>query len=202
MKTNSRFITLALTSVTIPASTTGHFGETQQIVGAAMLIAERPTDADHWAFQLKWNIIPAGSSEEVLLLWLTHALPENGTLIGWQLGDDVIDPLLDAASENNPEMARRFLNRLMKLATDASVDLAIAHGGENAPSLHDACRKHEIVINAVPATQIESAWALGDLDVLRDDVRARLVAAWQLWLAQSNGAADAVNRSFTAWLTR
>lgn len=202
MKINSQFITLALTSVTIPASTTGHYGETQQIVGVAMLIAERETDADHWAFQLKWNIIPAGTSEEVLLLWLTDALPEKGTLIGWQLGDEIIDPLLDAASDNDPDIARSFLDRLMKLATGASVDLAIAHGGENAPSLHDAARKHGISIDAVPATQIESAWALGDLDVLRDDVRARMIAAWQLWLAQSNGAADAVKRSFTAWLTK
>lgn len=134
-----------------------HYGETQQIVGVAMLIAERETDTDHWAFQLKWNIIPAGSSEEVLLLWLTNALPEKGTLIGWQLGDDIIDALLDAASDNDPEMARRFPDRPMKLAIGASVDLAVAHGGANAPSLHDACRKYGIFIDAVPATQIESA---------------------------------------------
>lgn len=196
MKTNTRFVTLALTSVTIPTSTTGHYGETQQVVGVAMLIAEREA-AEPWAFELKWNVIPAGASEEVLLLWLTHALPEQGTLIGWQLGDDIVDPLLDAASDGDPEVARGFLDRLMTLATGASVDLSVAHGGHNALSLQDVAEKRGIRFEPVSAAEIESAWAVGNLDVLRDDVRARMIAAWQLWLAQSNGAADAVDRSFT-----
>jgi len=199
MKINTRFVTLALTSVTIPASTTGHYGETQQVVGVAMLIAEREAAAEPWAFELKWNVIPAGASEEVLLLWLTEALPEEGTLIGWQLGDDIVDPLLDAASDNDPEIAGGFLDRLMKLATGASVDLSVAHGGHNALSLQDVARKYAIRIEPLSSAEIESAWAVGDLNVLRDDVRARMIAAWQLWLAQSNGAADALNRSFTDW---
>ena len=199
MKTNTRFVTMALTSVTIPATTTGHYGATQQIVGVAMLIAEREAPAEPWAFELKWNVIPAGVSEEVLLLWLTHALPEQGTLIGWQLGDDIVDPLLDAASDGDPEIARGFLDRLMKLATGASVDLSVAHGGHSALLLQDVASRHAIRVDPISAAEIESAWAVGDLNVLRDDVRARMIAAWQLWLAHSNGAAHEVHRSFTDW---
>lgn len=198
MKTNPSFITLALTSVTIPASKTGHYRETQQVVGIAMLIAERNAD-DTWCFELKWNVTPPGTKEEPLLLWLTRALPDSGILIGWQLGDQIVDPLLDAALDSDPDIARAFLDRLTKLATGASVDLAIAHGGENASSLREVAVQHGIDLTPLSKVQIESAWACSDLDALRDDVRARMVAAWQLWLAQSNGAADAVNRSFGAW---
>ena len=199
MKTDTRFVTLSLTSVIVPASKFGHYGETQQLVGIAMLIADRDSN-DRWHFEIKSSAIPAGTSEETLLLWLTHAMPEAGTVIGWQLGDDIVDPMLDAASDCDPEVGSAFLNRLMKLVTGASIDLAINHGGANAPLLQQIAAQQGISITPLSPAQIESAWATGDVGALRDDVTAQVIAVWKLWLKESNGTAASVSDAFSDWL--
>ena len=201
MKTNTRFITLALTSVIVPASKSGHYGETQQLVSIAMLIADRDPN-DRWHFEIKSSVIPAGTSEETLLLWLTHAMPEAGTVIGWQLGDDIVDPMLDAASDCDPEVGSAFLNRLMKLVTGASVDLAINHGGASAPPLEQVVKRHGIALQPLSSAQIESDWATGKVGSLRDNVTAQVIAVWKLWLQESNGTAAAASDAFSDWLTR
>ncbi len=199
MKTNTRFVTLSLTSVNVPASKTGYYDETQQLVGCAMLIADRDPN-DCWHFEIKSSAISAGTSEETLLLWLTHAMPDGGTVIGWQLGDDIVDPLLDASSDGDPEVGSAFLNRLMKLVTGASIDLAINHGGATAPLLHQVAAQHGIAYAPLSPAQIESAWATGDVGTLRDDVTAQVITVWQLWLKESNGTAASVSDAFSDWL--
>lgn len=198
MNNTCRFVSIAIAAVDIPDAGDSKLLAPTHLTAIGLLIAER--DGDAWQFTLKHQAIAAGSSEKLLLAWATRALPDSGTLIGWQLADDIVQPLIAAGSEGDPEIARRFFDRLMQLVTAPTIDLALHHGGAGAPPLALIAGEHGIETPRTTLAEIESAWAFGERELLRGHVAAQVIATWRLWLAESNGIAAAASAAFERWL--
>ena len=194
-----RFVSLAITTVETPAATEGRTPAMTHVVAIGMLIAERDSE-DRWQFSLQRRAIGAGEGEALLLTWAARAMPATGIVICWQLADAIVMPLLEAGSDVEPEVARSFLDRLTALVTTPSVDLAIAHGGAAAPAFAAVAAGRGIDVTPLSYAEIESAWAFIDVDALRADVAQRAMAAWRLWLAESNGAGAAALKAFETWV--
>jgi len=192
------FITLVVASVHIDANQHGTHSAMSHLAAMAVLIAERDSDGT-WTFSLKRHAVAAGDREDTLLLWALNTLPESGIVLGWQLADRAMAPLLDAATTGDPELGRAFLERLTRLVTAPSVDLAVHHGGVGAPPLAEIAAGHGIDLPGTDSAAVESAWGFGDRAWLRDHVESEAVAVWRLWLAESNGTAANASAAFDAW---
>ncbi|MEO9131318.1 MAG: hypothetical protein ABI240_08930 [Sphingomonas sp.] len=197
--TNTRFVALSLATVLTPASNKGTLPAMSHIAGMAMLIAERNDDCN-WRFTLESYAIAAGMGEDSLLVWAIGAMPDHGTVLGWKLADGILPPLLDAAADGDPEIGRAFLDRLMKLVTGLSVDLAIPHGGAGAAEFDTVAAARGIMAETMAKAGVESAWATGDTNRLRHHVEAEAIAIWQLWLLEGNGRAAPASEAFDGWL--
>ena len=195
---STRFVTLALTTVTTPDSTPSDVPGVQHLVAMAMLVVERM--GDDWRFGLHSHAIAAGDGEDALLAWATDHLPETGIAIGWRLADDVVAPLLAATRECDPEIAPPFLDRLIGLITAPSVDLSVAHGGAGAPELDVIAAKYGVATVTMTPDEIETAWAMGHRDSLARHARAQALAAWRLWLAEAPTEGFPAETAFTRWL--
>lgn len=198
MTNTCSFITLAVASIRIDANQRGTHSAMSHLAAMAVLIAERDSDGT-WTFSLKRHAVAAGDREDALLLWALNTLPESGIVLGWQLVDRVMAPLLDAATTGDPELGRAFLDRLARLVTAPSVDLAVHHGGVGAPLLAEIAAGHGIDLPVTDSAAVESAWGFGDRAWLRDHVESEAVAVWRLWLAESNGTAGNASAAFDAW---
>ncbi len=198
MTNTCTFITLAVASIRIDANQHGTHSAMSHLAAMAVLIAERDS-VGTWMFRLKRHAVAAGDREDTLLLWALNTLPESGILLGWQLVDQVMAPLLDAATTGDPELGRAFLERLTRLVTAPSVDLAVHHGGIGAPPLAEIAAGHGIDLSVTDSAAVESAWGFGDRAWLRDHVEAEAVAVWRLWLAESNGTAGNASAAFDVW---
>jgi len=192
------FITLAVASIRIDANQRGTHSAMSHLAAMAVLIAERDS-VGTWTFNLKRHAVAAGDREDSLLLWALNILPESGIVIGWQLANRAMAPLLDAASTGDPELGRAFLEQLTRLVTAPSVDLAVHHGGIGAPLLAEIAAGYGIDLPVTDSAAVESAWGFGDRAWLRDHVEAEAVAVWRLWLAESNGTAGNASAAFHAW---
>jgi hypothetical protein len=199
MTDTSRFISFAVAAVDIPDQGDRALIGSSNLVALAMLIAER--DADHrWRFALEHRAIAAGENENLLLSWASQAMPESGIVLGWQLRDQIVQPLLEVSSDSDPEMARGFLGKLRKLLTAPSIDLAVHHGGVGAKPFADVVGTHGVATSPMNTGDIESAWAFGERQRLRDHVATQAIATWRLWLAELNGGGEAAKAAFAAWL--
>ena len=199
MTTNSTmFVSLTVLTVDTPSSPNATWLAMRHLAAVAMLIGERAPGGT-WTFALEQRAVGAGDGEDALLAWATAALPEQGVVIGWQLADAVVGPLLGATREGDPEIAAAFLAQLLKLITTPSVDLAIAHGGAGAPTFTAVAADHGIDAPTATAAQVESAWSFGNTSWLRGEAEAHAVAAWRLWLAEANGVAADVSSQFEQW---
>lgn len=192
------FVTLAVASIDIDANQHGAHAAMSHLAAIAVLIAERDRDGE-WSFALKRHAVAAGDGEDALMLWALNVLPTSGIVLGWQLADRIVAPLLDAGTTGDPELGRAFLDRLNRLVTAPSVDLAVPHGGAGAPSLTELAARHGIDAPLVDPAAIESAWGFGNVDWLHEQVTAEAVAVWRLWLAESNGTATDASAAFDAW---
>ena len=199
MTKTSSFVTLAVATVDIQANEHGSHSAISHLAAIALLIADRDA-AGAWTFTLTCHAVAAGHGEDALLLWGLNALPTDGVALGWQLADGIVAPLLDAATVGDPDIGRAFLDRLSRLVTAPSVDLAAHHGGAGAPALAEVAAHHGIRAASADQAEIESAWAIGNVAWLREQVGAEAITAWQLWLAESNGTAREVSAAFDAWL--
>lgn len=199
--TSARFVSLAIAAVPVPASTDDTHPATTHLAAIGILIAERDRDGA-WSFRNERCAIGAGDGEDRLLGWAVANLPERGTMIGWQLADRILPPLLDAGTTGDPETGRAFLDRLIKLVTAPSIDLAVPHGGAGAPPLGEVIARRGIACDAMRDEDVESAWAFGNVSRLHDHVSALVIATWRLWLVESNGTAGAASAAFEAWLRR
>lgn len=108
-------------------------------------------------FSLKRHAIPAGGGADALLLWAMTAMPAAGVVLGWQLADRIVAPLLDAGTVGDPEIGLAFLDRLTKLVTAPSVDLAVPHGGAGALPLAEVVTLHKISAPAFDPAAVASA---------------------------------------------
>lgn len=198
MTNTCSFITLAVASIRIAANQCGKHAAMSHLAAMAVLIAGRDSDGT-WTFNLKRHAVAAGDREDSLLLWALNALPTSGIVLGWQLADRAVAPLLDAATTGDPELGRAFLDRLTRLVTAPCVDLAVHHGGVGAPPLAEIAAGHGIAAPVADPAAVESAWGFGERAWLRDHVEAEAVAVWRLWLAESNGTAGEANAAFDAW---
>lgn len=192
------FITLAVASVGIDTNQHGTHAAVSHLAAIAVLVADRD-GAGSWSFSLNRRGVAAGEGEDTLLLWSLNILPTTGTVIGWQLADRIVAPLLDAGTTGDPELGRAFLDRLTSLVSAPSVDLAIAHGGVSAPPLTEAAARHGIDAPPTDPAAVASAWGFGERRWLRDVVAEEAVAVWRLWLAESNGMAAEASAAFEAW---
>lgn len=195
----SRFVSIAITTVDTPASTQGTLPAMTHVVAIGMLIAEHDAE-DRWDFTLRHHAIGAGDSEDLLLAWAARVMPDTAIVIGWQLAEAIVMPLIEAGKDAEPEIARSFLDRLTTLVTTPSIDLAIPHGGAGASLLADVAAARGINVASLSDTEAESAWAFGNVDPLRADVAQRAIAAWRLWLAEANGAGAEALAAFEAWI--
>ncbi len=198
MTNTCSFITLAVASVRIDANQHGTHSAMSHLAAMAVLTAEREPDGT-WTFGLKRHAVASGDREDTLLLWALNALPTSGIVIGWQLADRAMAPLLDAATTGDPELGRAFLDRLTRLVTAPSVDLAVHHGGVGALPLAEIAAGHGIDLPVADSAAVESAWGFGDRAWLRDHVESEAVAVWRLWLAESNGTAGNASAAFDTW---
>ena len=172
--TNTRFVALSIATVTSPAASNGSLSSMSHLAGIGLLIAER--DSDHcWHFDLESC---------------------------WRRADSVLPPLLDAAGEGDAEIGLAFLDRLAKLVTGLSVDLAVPHGGAGAPAFNDIAAIRGIAVGTMTAAAIESVWSFGETVGVREHVEADALALWQLWLLEGNGRAAAASEAFAAWLNQ
>lgn len=194
------FITLAVASIRIDANQRGTHSAMSHLAAMAVLIAERDS-VGTWTFNLKRHAVAAGDREDSLLLWALNILPESGIVIGWQLANRAMAPLLDAATTGDAALGCAFLDRLTRLVTAPSVDLAVHHGGVAAPPLADVAAGHGIDLPVADSDAVESAWGFGDRAWLRDHVEREALAVWRLWLAESNGTAGSARTAFEAWLS-
>ena len=199
MTDNCRFVSIAVAAVEIPEPHDRALIGPMHLAAMALLIAERDAERQ-WRFTLEHQAIAAGESEKLLLSWASQTMPESGIVLGWQLRDSIVQPLLDAASAGEPEVACAFLASLKRLLTASSIDLAVHHGGAGAPSLADIAIKHGIATSALDVADVESAWAFGERQRLRAHVAAHAITTWRLWLAELNGGAEAPTAAFDAWL--
>jgi len=196
-----RFISLAVASVALPPGREGTLPAATQLAAIAMLIAERDTSGA-WDFTLEHRAVAAGDGEDRLLAWAVTVMPEDGIVLGWQLAERIVPPLLEAATAGDPEIGRAFLQRLTRLVTAPSVDLAARHGGVGAPPLEAIAATQDIELQPVSAAEIQTAWSFGDRRLLRRHVAAEAAAVWRLWLAEANGAAPDASAAFDAWRGR
>ena len=141
--TTTRFVALSIATLTSPAATSGSLPRMSYLASIGLFIAQRDDDG-RWHFDLASHAIGAGDGENALLAWASDAMPADGIVLGWQLADTVLPPLLDAAEQGDAEIGRAFLERLAKLATGPSVDLAVPHGGAGAPPLATVAAAHGI----------------------------------------------------------
>lgn len=199
MNITSRFVSIAVSYVDAPASTQGTLPATTHLAGIGLLIAQRGADGS-FRFRLDSHALAAGDSEDGLLAWGCGAMPATGIVIGWQLADRIVPPLLDAGLSGDPEIGRAFIDRLSRLVTAPSIDLAVPHGGAGAPPLAEIAGRRGIPANAMTIAEIETAWAFGNRKLLSVDVEARAITTWRLWLAEGNGTAAAVSEAFERWL--
>lgn len=195
------FITLAVAAIPTSSFFVRPDGFDHFLAAISILVTHRDEN-DRWHFRIERNAIGSGQREDILLTWADAVLPEAGIVLGWQLADEIISPLLSATKDADPEVAQAFLNKLTKLLTAASVDLALEHGGEGAPSFSEVLKPHRIPLPALPRDQIETAWTLGQTTRLKAHVEAQAVASWRLWLAEAGPAADDIRAAFNAWLDR
>lgn len=199
MNSISRFITLAVIHVETPASVQGSLPAMSHLAAIGMLIADRGTDGQ-WRFSLVSHAAQAGEGEDALLSWATRMMPPSGIVIGWQLAERIVPPLLDAGASGDPDIDRAFLDRFMQLVTAPSVDLAIPHGGAGAPSLAEVAARNGIELPDLTAGHIEAAWAFGNRVLLEAQVEAMAVATWRLWLTEANGSGEFAAAAFEQWL--
>ena len=195
----TRFVALSLATLTSAAAISGDLPAMSHLAGIGLFVAERDGDG-RWRFDLTSHAIGAGDGEYVLLAWATKLFPTAGTLLGWQLADAVLPPLLDAAAQGDAEIGRAFLERLAKLVTGVSVDLAVPHGGAGAPPLAAVAAVRGIAAGTLTAPDLESVWSFGDTQAVHEHVEADALALWRLWLLEGNGRAAAAAEAFAAWL--
>lgn len=196
----SRFVSLAVVAVDVPLSRTPPPGMSH-LAAIGMLIAQCNADGD-WRFSLRSNAVGAGEGEDGLIAWMSNAMPKEGMVIGWQLAERIVPPLLDAGASGDPEIGRAFLDRLSHLVTMPCVDLAVHHGGAGARPLATIAERHGIAVPDLTPQDIESAWAFGNRPLLSSHVEALAIASWRLWLAEANGTAGAVTGAFEQWANR
>lgn len=194
----SRFVSLAVVSVDTSASATGTLPVMTHLAAIAMRIAERDAEGE-WHFTLERRAVGAGDGEDALLAWAIQTMPPSGIVLGWQLAERIVPPLLHAGTESDADIGRAFLDRFLKLVTAPSIDLAVRHGGAGAPPLSVVVARHGISFNPMTAGDVESAWAFGNVSLLAAQAEAEATATWQLWLAEANGTAGVATTAFARW---
>ncbi|KAA9016887.1 hypothetical protein [Sphingobium limneticum] len=184
------FVALAVATVTIPPATCDTPPGTH-LVGAGLLIATRC--ADRWRFSCEAGTIAAGEKEQNLLLWLSNRLPMADTLIGWQIDQHIVPPLIDAAAHAEPTIAHHFMVRLARVLRNNVVDLSINRSAapENlatAPSM-------------MPDTLLGN-WGTGRLDAVRADLATEAIGTWLHFLQQAQHVGADAEQATRAWMHR
>lgn len=197
---DATYVALTEVSVPVPASSDGFYPACRHLVGFGLLIARRT--GQRWAFRRLAGVIPAGEPESVLLEWLTRHLPEQATLIGWNVDHGLMPLLLDAARGAPPTIAHAALERLLTLMRPGIVDLALPVGGAGAPPFAGIAIEQAIYAPGWDAAKIESAWATGRMTGLRHDLADEAIAMWRLFLRRGGLSGVDAEAATDAWVER
>ncbi|MFD1106197.1 hypothetical protein [Sphingobium olei] len=184
------FVSLAVATVTIPPANCETLPGTH-LIGAGLMIATRR--GARWRFSSEAGTIAAGKKEQSLLLWLADRLPMANTLIGWEIDQHVVPPLIDAAAHAEPTIAHHFMVRLARVLRNNVVDLSInpSAAPENvatAPSM-------------MPDTLL-SNWGTGRLDAVRADLATEAIGTWLHFLRQAQHVGADAEQATRAWMHR
>lgn len=197
MSISARFVTLTTAVVATPATTNA--AALTHLAGLALFIAQRD-EQNRWTFAVHSDVAEAGHCEPQLLEWLADRLPPRATLIGWQIADRVLPPLLDAATHAPATIALHFTGRLARLATGISIDLAVDYGGAGAPSFHDVVAARGIDVTELDEETLFTSWAFGTLDGVSAALAKEAIALWRFWLASTGDAAAGAASATAQWL--
>jgi hypothetical protein len=197
MSNTARFVTLTTAVVDTPATATGS-PALSRLLGLAMLIAEREENGS-WSFTLHADVVEAGESASRLLEWAADRMPHPAVVIGWQLAEGVVAPLLDAAQHAEHVVGQYLIARLSRLLTGLSIDLAIVHGGASAPTFSIIAERARLEMMAMDDDALFTCWAFGTLDPVRDYLAAEAIALWRYWLREAGDDAAGADAATAAW---
>lgn len=194
-----RFVALVVTAVDIPSTLDSKFPATSHLAAIAMLIADREADGT-WRFTVEGKACRAGDGEDGLMDWLARTMPTDAVMLGWQLAEAIIPPLIDAASSGDPDICCTFIESLVMLLAAPSIDVAVPYGGARAMPMAMVAASYGIPVLSMQADAIESAWAFGDVASLEAQAESHAIAVWRLWLAEADGKGSPAASAFFAWL--
>lgn len=201
MITHPIYIAVTAATVTMPTSNDGVHAAGQHLIGIALFIAERDPKG-RWRFARRAHAIPAGEPEAVLLEWAAARLPSEAMLIGWNVDHCLVPALLEAVATAPPTVAQRFLERLRRLLIGGVVDVALTHGGANAPTLAKIAADMAIYAPGWNADAITGAWATGAVDQLRRDLADEALAIWRTFVRSAGVSGLSADAATDAWVLR
>lgn len=184
------FVSLAVATVTIPPATCDAPSGTH-LVGAGLMIATR--HAARWRFSNEAGTIAAGEKEQNLLLWLSNRLPMADTLIGWQIDQHIVPPLIDAAAHAEPTIAHHFMVRLARVLRGNVVDLSV----NRSAAAEDVASAPSIMPDV-----LMGAWGTGRLDAVRADLATEAIGTWLHFLRQAQHVGANAERATREWMHR
>lgn len=184
------FVALAVATVTIPPVNCETLPGTH-LVGAGLMISTR--HGSRWRFSSESGTIAAGEKEQSLLLWLADRLPMADTLIGWQIDQHVVPPLIDAAAHAEPTIAHHFMVRLARVLRGNVVDLSINRSA-----------RAEDVASAPGMTPdaLLGNWGTDRLDAIRSDLATEAIGTWLHFLRQAQHVGANAERATREWMHR
>lgn len=184
------FVSLALATVSIPPAICDTPSGTH-LVGAGLMIATR--QGNRWRFSNEAGTVAAGEKEQNLLLWLSNRLPLADTLIGWQIDQHVVPPLIDAAAHAEPAVAHHFMVRLARVLRNNVVDLAI----NRSSAADDIATAPTMTPDA-----LLGAWGVDWLDAVRKDLATEAIGSWLHFLRQAQHVGADAEQATRAWIHR
>lgn len=187
-------VAIAIATVTTPKPPSCGEGDYRHLIGIALFEVEEGSTGD-FVYRLRLRTIPAGTSEAMLVDWLTPRLPKGRVAIGWHLAEAIVPALLEAADAASPDAARDLVDAIAGTVAIDAVDLANEHGGLGAPPFAEVCGAAGIPASTMTATELLGAWGIGRRIELVGLLATNAVAAWRLW-ARMKRPADELPQRF------
>lgn len=174
-------VAISIATVTEPAPRDGS-DPVRHLVGIGLCHVTKIAE-DQVTCRLSARCLPTGVGEAALVDWLTDHLPDDASVVGWQLADDIVPALLGAADEAPPDGARAFVDALAVAVGRGTVDLADDYGGSAAPPFDQVCQDAGILATPIDPDALLAAWGIGFMAEIGEALGVNAVAAWRLAMA-------------------
>ena len=197
MSINEPLVTLVSVVAEMPSPARAPRPESH-LAGIGMLVAQ-PLGSK-WGFDLRIRLAANDSALPALLAWAADAFPAAGRVIGWQLAERVVAPLIAATDASDPVLAEAVLTRLAPLISCGSDDLAVEHGGAGALPLGAHLAANGIPGAAMTPGEIGEAWRRGRLAEIRSMIEIQAIAVLDRWARDHGEAAAELHTALGRWL--